>query len=450
MAADPLSISASIAGLVTLADVVFIRTFKYVQSVKGAEKEISSLANELQSLSGVLHSLHLRIGQLDNYTNTHNASFRPQLIDSCLRLLIKVRDKLEKHNPGAQGQEMTDSSMRRLKWPFSVANTKELITDIERHKGTLAMALSADTMTAAQTLLSKQEQLQSDMDEIKTGLKRRRTFEDKVTDFMAAAFDEREREVIQFFGSVNPRERDQTNFSLRHPRTGLWLLESDEFQGWLDEEGSKLWLSGIPGAGKTVIASAVIEKVIEECSLSNYEKGFAYFYCDYKDEKSQEPSKIMGSLAAQLAVQNEQSMKILRKHYERYHLPGKHHSSSGKPSLVTLIQEMSENHTDVAIIVDALDECGKNVATVAEMLASLNAEQGRNIKTLFLSRDEHEIRFSLQDTFVHVPIAARSSDLSLYVASEIETRMSSGKLRIRNPTLKSEIMERLVNESDGM
>jgi hypothetical protein len=56
---DPISISASIAGLITLADIVLVRGFKFVKMFKNANQEITMLIAEITSLYGVLHSLQL-------------------------------------------------------------------------------------------------------------------------------------------------------------------------------------------------------------------------------------------------------------------------------------------------------------------------------------------------------------------------------------------------------
>ena len=72
-----------------------------------------------------------------------------------------------------------------------------------------------------------------------------------------------------------------------------------------------------------------------------------------------------------------------------------------------------------------------------------------NIKIALLSRDEFEIKFHMTD-FMHLSIKARSSDLRLYVSSEIEERTRKRRLRIRSSQLKDEILEQLVNRADGM
>jgi hypothetical protein len=49
-----------------------------------------------------------------------------------------------------------------------------------------------------------------------------------------------------------------------------------------------------------------------------------------------------------------------------------------------------------------------------------------------------------------IPIAATNSDLRLYVASQIEVRTKQNKLRTRDPELKKEIMDRLIEGAEGM
>lgn len=100
------------------------------------------------------------------------------------------------------------------------------------------------------------------------------------------------------------------------------------------------------------------------------------------------------------------------------------------------------------VVVDGLDEITNNRADVTRALRSLNIEGGQ-IKTLFASRLEIDIGYELED-FVQVSIAAMSSDLRLYVASEIERRTTEKRLRIRDPSLKDHIMTTLVDGADGM
>jgi Cdc6-like AAA superfamily ATPase len=116
--------------------------------------------------------------------------------------------------------------------------------------------------------------------------------------------------------------------------------------------------------------------------------------------------------------------------------------------LCELIRKVSKNFRTTMIIVDGLDEIINDRADVTRLLRSINTEGGQ-IKTLFASRPEVDISYKLE-SFVQVSIAAMSSDLRLYVASEIERRTRERKLRIRDQTLKDYIMTTLVDSADGM
>lgn len=86
--------------------------------------------------------------------------------------------------------------------------------------------------------------------------------------------------------------------------------------------------------------------------------------------------------------------------------------------------------------------------TVTRHLESLNQAPG-TIKTLLASRNEVDIRNVLTD-YASISITARSSDLRLYVHSEIQTRKNSKKLDIRDPKLEDHIVKVLTEGADGM
>ncbi|KAF6219211.1 hypothetical protein HO133_005036 [Letharia lupina] len=86
--ADPLSVSASIAGLITVTDAVFSRTFKYVKAVQGAPNEVSSLTLALGALSGILHNLRLVASQLEG--KPFDTAIQVNHTCSCIETMEKV------------------------------------------------------------------------------------------------------------------------------------------------------------------------------------------------------------------------------------------------------------------------------------------------------------------------------------------------------------------------
>ena len=436
--ADPLSVSASIAGLITITDSVFSRIFKYVKAVKAAPDEISSLKLALGSLSGILHNLELVAAQLEG--EPFDTAIQVNHIHSCVQTVEKVEKIFEKYHSLSAGSQGMDK-MKRLKWPFSVSEAKNLCVEIEQHKTTLSLALNVDGMTAFLQTLSRQKDLQNGIHEIKSEFQRKRAVETRI------AVSTERRRVLDWIQPYDPHQNHDMNLTLRHPGTGLWLIKSDEFKSWLSCSHARLWYYGIPGAGKTVLASSVIQEALERSSPNT---AVAFFYCDYKNITTQDPRNILGSLACQLALQDEQSCVKLQAFYAKHNPPDRPPIGFDLGELRDLLIDMASNFNDVMIIVDALDECGTQNKKVTRLLSSLNGgNEIGNIKTLFFSRDEQEIREVLEG-YDQVSIAAESGDLRLFVGAEIELRIRNKDLRIKDKSLKDEIMKRLVEGAEGM
>ena len=435
---DPLSVSASISGLLTLADIVFRRTYKYVKAVKKAPKEISALSTEIGSLYGILSSLQLISRQLEG--ETFDTSTRTHHVQSCFETLEHVRSILDKDDTSSIHDQRLETLKRKLRWPFTSSEVKDLIAEIERHKATLVLALNVDCMSGLLKALSRQDEVRSTVEGLRTELKERHEAETRI------AIDKERPEILISFAKVDPRSNHDMSRKLRSPGTGLWLTESKEFKQWLETRNARLWYYGIPGAGKTVLASSVIEEALR---TSNPSTAVAFFYCDYKDPATQDLSNILGSLAQQFAKQDEDSFTKLRDFYKAHNSEHQSNVKYDSDALLTLVKEVTTVFDNSMIIIDGLDECGLNAHVVVDSLAALNDFQDTTVKTIFLSRDEIEIRERL-DNYTKVSIAARSSDLRLYVGAEVDSRMRKKRLRIKDQSLKEYIMERLVEGAEGM
>ena len=436
--ADPVSISASIAGLVGLADMVFSRIYRYVKAVNDAPKDIAKLSSQIGALYGVLSSLRLVSDQLEH--EAFNSTARVHTIYSCQQTLERLKSILDRDDTSPFQDQPFEKIKRKLRWPFTSTEVKDLTKEIEEHKSTLGLALNVDSKLGLLRVLSKQDDLHQDLTDIKNALHSRSQAETRVH------IDKERQKVLESFGSIDPRRNLEMSRKLRHPNTGLWLTESPEFKAWLASNNARLWLHGIPGAGKTVLASLLIDEVLKK---SCPDIAAAYFFCDYKDSTTHEAHRILGCLARQIATQDQQSFTKVQTFYN-VHSRGRTNPIEYDPQdLCHLIIEMASNYDVTMIVVDGLDECGKHAGLVTELLASLSDEAPTDLRTLFLSREELDIQTCLQG-YDRVSIAARSSDLKLYVDAEIENRTRTKKLNIKAPGLKEHVRERLVKGADGM
>ena len=88
----------------------------------------------------------------------------------------------------------------------------------------------------------------------------------------------------------------------RQADTGVWFLESEQYAKWKTDAASFLWLYGIPGCGKTILSSTILQNVFQYCA-DDPGKIVAYFYFDFNDPHKQDPELMVRSLISQLSQQ---------------------------------------------------------------------------------------------------------------------------------------------------
>ncbi|CAN9445364.1 unnamed protein product [Alternaria alternata] len=435
---DPLSIAGSIAGLISLSDTIFRKLYHYVKEVESAEKEVKELKNEVAALNGVLHNLHLIAQDLETSSPRSN-SIRPDHINSCLATLYQLDERIKKVGISDKGK--IRATIHKLSWPFKAVNTKKFIEDIRNHRDHLNFALSADTMAALLQCLSKQNQILSGIADLETRLRDKQNIDTKIL------VNEERQKVLDNFLSVNPEDLFRTNTRIRHATTGFWLTETDEFTKWMRGSNLHLWLSGIPGAGKTILSSLIIQQCLKQATD---DRASAFFYCDYKNAESQDAVKILSSIASQLARQHESCFQLLKDYDNELRPQYQLQRSPEIEELIDLLRKMSDYFEDVRLIVDGIDECNEHAGEVASTLKSLG-DGHAVISMCLISRDELDIRTELEAAmFEHIEIAAHTEDIEHYVRSEIEERLKRKKLRLRSSDLKEEIVHQLVTRAEGM
>ena len=208
-------------------------------------------------------------------------------------------------------------------------------------------------------------------------------------------------------------------------------------KAWLEGDGKALWIYGIPGAGKTILSTLVVDEVLIRKRCPSI--GAAYFYIRHDDKASHDPQWVLVSLIAQLARQNTfalaRALKLL--------------AVGEDYQLMSCLSDISQFFTDIYIMVDGLDECGplydQHRDCLLSHIADLHSGANASVRTLVFSRDEPDIRTRFRNAnFEMVSIAASSADLRLFTDAWIDS------LHVRNEALKVDILDTLVKEADGM
>lgn len=227
--------------------------------------------------------------------------------------------------------------------------------------------------------------------------------------------------------------------------TGNWFLGSEEFKSWLEHTNGIFWLYGIPGCGKTVLCSSVIEHVKALCSRDST-NGYAYYYFDFNDERKQGLEGLLRSILAQLSGQKVKFPEEI----QRLHDESTRHQQ--QPNLSSLIETfffLIGRFRRVYLVIDALDECTEREDLLNFINEVANQKAG-NASILVASRKEQDFVAGLEGITKNslcVQDAPTEDDIRLFIQKRL---MRDLKLKKRPEPVKREIEQSLVDGAHGM
>jgi hypothetical protein len=233
---EALGAATTIIGVIETAAALFQTCLQYSLAVKDAKKDIQRLQNEASDVQKLL----ARVADL---ASEPGASELPALgevlapggpLQTCG---LVMQDLLEKLGSGT-GKEMRRFGLRALKWPFKSEEVDDTLVVLERCKSSFNLALATDQVKLA--LNTNQE----------TQEYRKGQYKEKIVAWLASV-----EAGVTWTNHEDARKKHE-------PETGTWLLNrSEEYQAWKKDAGQFLWIWGMPGCGKTIMTSSIIEDV---------------------------------------------------------------------------------------------------------------------------------------------------------------------------------------------
>ncbi|KAK4111501.1 hypothetical protein N656DRAFT_681029, partial [Canariomyces notabilis] len=329
---DPLSVSASIIAVIQCADRIAQLCRYYIGAVDDYPKDLRSILIEASFLKALLESLKFLIdceGSSSPMLKTLGGEEGP--LAWCHRT---VRE-LESLFPATPPQVTPNSNRgRRLKlvmgqlaWPFRQEKARVLLAQIQQHKGTISLAISSEALR--------------DIKEIRFDL-------GAVCRMLSGSETSN---ICTWVEQTNPSEILNRAVADYEEGTGDWIVRTPEWKIWMNPNDSRrgLWVHGIPGAGKTVLASYAIREVIRTLRRPNTGKSIcAYYYCQHAHNQD-ESTPALRWIVSQLC---RAAKRVPEPLYESYRL-------RQLPSAKGLLQHLESilGHFERAfIIIDALDE----------------------------------------------------------------------------------------------
>ena len=236
---EALGSATAIIAVIETAASLFKTCLQYSLAVKDAKKDILRLQNEASDLQKLL----ARVADL---ASGPNAGELPALgevlapggpLQTCGTVMQDLLDQLDR-GASASTAEMRRFGLRALKWPFKSEDVDKTLVVLERCKSSFNLALATDSVKLA---------LHTNQD---TQEYRKGQYREKIVAWLSNV------EVgVSWSNHEDARRKHESG-------TGGWLVGgSGVYEGWKGEAGGLLWIWGMPGCGKTIMVSSVIEDV---------------------------------------------------------------------------------------------------------------------------------------------------------------------------------------------
>ncbi|KAJ4013738.1 hypothetical protein NW766_005977 [Fusarium irregulare] len=223
------------------------------------------------------------------------------------------------------------------------------------------------------------------------------------------------------------------------PGTGLWIIKTEEYRKWHDSpDHGSLWIKGVPGAGKSVMAASLIQhlKVTENCPV-------LFFFFRNIVAANFSPRALIQDWLAQLLPYSPKLQFALQ------------------PCLGMSLEETSDNDLielflhgvscvpKLYCVGDALDEMSSDNKLFLEKLNSLATHRPRSLKLLMTSRPKQYLQSTLRDSsIVHVSLQQRlvDADIFAYLNHRFDSSLQSDNHRQR----KQDLIDMMAKKSEGL
>ncbi|CZR65340.1 related to nucleoside phosphorylase [Phialocephala subalpina] len=250
-------------------------------------------------------------------------------------------------------------------------------------------------------------------------------------------------EILNWLTDIDYGPQQTDYITRRQAGTGQWLLSSADFKAWMQSNNQTLFCPGIPGAGKTILTSIVVNDLISRFHMNSM-TGIAYIYFNFNRQEKQKVGDLLASLLKQLAESLPSlpgSVKDIYTHHE---------TKRTRPSLDEIsrvLGSVAAIYSRVFFIIDALDECQASDGCRASFLSELFNLQTRHGANIFAtSRFIPEIIDQFKGG-VSLEIRASTDDVERYLEGHI---MQLPIFVQQNRPLQEEIKKGISEAVDGM
>ena len=279
---DPLSISASFIALLQLSG----KVIGYLSDVKGGPKELLTIRLEICGVLPILSILQDQAEQAKNGVDLWSPTFLSlDVPNGPIQQLRGALEQLESNLAPVGGWKKVGKAFT---WPFEKGEIQRILSTIERQKLLFTLARQNDHIGLAKAIKGDVQAVQQRVDKIGEGVAK-------------LNLSGKYHKLRLWLSGPDPSSNFNMALRKRHRGTGSWLIKNEVFRDWKQDSGpgSIIWLYGIPGCGKTVLCSTILEHVLQDYAWT---PGTAvlYFFFDFNNVDKQQHEAMIRSLLSQL------------------------------------------------------------------------------------------------------------------------------------------------------
>lgn len=130
----------TILAAVTTSATVITLISRYYSGVKNAREDVKRFSASVEEIHNVLQKVQA-LAKGPDAARLPASDPAVAAIEQSLREITELEEQL---NPKMRGKMMRRVGLRALKWPFTSKQMDEYITNLERRKAMLSLALNAD------------------------------------------------------------------------------------------------------------------------------------------------------------------------------------------------------------------------------------------------------------------------------------------------------------------
>ncbi|EUC45234.1 hypothetical protein COCMIDRAFT_96098 [Bipolaris oryzae ATCC 44560] len=450
--------AASLIAIATLCE----KLIKYINATRAAKDDRQRLRSQIRACSHIILQLKDEAEDSENIEESEEWAKSMQLLSSPLHRLHEAL------SVAAQALSPRDSTVEKLKWPFKEQDVRKLIDAVRCEMDLLSLALDRNSTRLLQKIsLHSQhnEQLlmelkatmgtrdvghQAALENVAEKLGRLEMGQNGVQGHVQQLHERHDLEeairkrqsILEWLTPIDYESQQREAIRSRQAGTGQWLLNSQQYQDWLAEKHPTLFCPGIPGAGKTVLAS-IINEDLRHRFYANPQVGFAHLFFDYRRQDQQSLEVLFSGLLKQLVAQQ----LPLPKQVEAFYTTHRQKYSGQVRTVVPTLEAVIASFSRVFIVLDAVDECLAPEQNCTDFLCVIQELQGRHkLQLLATSRVIPEVTERFTTASV-LQIQADAQDVRKYLTQQVHRL--PGFVR-KDVELQNEVVSSIVEAVRGM